>query len=354
MAGPLKGRGTLSNPPDRFARTRTEAVDDGWFIEEAPDRIATTVQPDRARSIINTNDSPDIPFEQSVNPYRGCEHGCVWCFARPSHAYLGLSPGLDFETKLFFKQDAAQLLTAELSRPGYVCKPITLGANTDPYQPVERQLRVTRGVLEVLERTSHPVSIITKSTLILRDLELLAGMARHGLVQANVSITSLDLELKRCMEPRAASPRARLEVVRQLSSAGIPVSVLVAPVIPVLTDHELERILEAAVRAGAGSAGYVVLRLPHEVKDLFREWLATHYPLRARRVMSIVQSLRGGRDNDPRFGLRMRGTGPFAGILELRFRKACERLGLSRASASPLHTGLFRRPGETDQLDLGL
>ena len=276
------------------------------------------------------------------------------CYARPSHAYMGLSSGLDFETKLFFKQDAAQLLTAELARPGYVCKPITLGANTDPYQPLEKQLRVTRDVLEVLERTSHPVSIVTKSTLILRDLELLAGMARRGLVQTHVSITSLDRELKRRMEPRAASPQARLEVVRQLSSAGIPVSVLVAPVIPVLTDHELERILEAAVAAGAGSAGYVMLRLPYEVKDLFREWLATHYPLRANHVMSVLQSLRGGRDNDPRFGSRMRGEGPFADLIRVRFRGACARLGLSRASIAPLRTELFRRPLDTPQLDLGL
>lgn len=354
MVQPYKGRGALSNPPDRFARTRTEAIDDGWFVEEPAASLPTTVQPDRARSIINTNDSPDIPFEQSINPYRGCSHGCVYCYARPSHAYVGLSSGLDFETRLFFKQDAAKLLKAELARPRYVCKPITLGANTDPYQPVEKQLAVTRSLLDVLAAARHPVSIVTKSTLILRDLDLLRDMAVHGLVHAHVSVTTLDRELKRRLEPRAASPEARLEVIRQLAAAAVPVTVLVAPVIPALTDHELERILEAAAAAGARSAGYVLLRLPHEVKTLFREWLAQHYPLRAQHVMSIVQSLRNGQDNDPRFGTRLRGEGPFAQLLRLRFAKACTRLGLPRARDAPLTTTLFRPPTAGSQAILDL
>ncbi len=527
MAHPLKGRGALSNPGGRFCEHTTEAVDDGWYAEEVPSSIATSVEPDRARSIISTNDSPDIPFEQSINPYRGCEHGCaycmsgdtailmadgttrplaelrtgdsiygtvrqgwyrryvkthvlahwsviepayritladrttlvagphhrfltergwkfvtgtedgrarrphlttsdilmgadvVWaasrkvagygyvdsaitrkrdisgqalksearlgvagieplnramrlydiatgtedfiangivshnCYARPSHAYLGLSSGLDFETRLFYKADAARLLTAELAKPGYVCKPIVLGANTDPYQPIEKRLQVTRSILDVLRGCRHPVSIVTKGTLILRDLDVLADMARDGLASVAVSVTTLDAELKRKLEPRAAAPQARLAVVRRLAAAGIPVGVLVAPVIPAITDYELESIVEAAAAAGARSAGYVLLRLPHDLSALFREWLAEHYPERAQHVMSLVSALRGGRDNDPRFGTRMRGTGPLAELLRARFQLACRRCGIGGARSPPLVTTLFRPPG-SGQLELGI
>lgn len=340
----LKGRGALSNPPARFNREHVERVDGGWYLEEEPTSIETTVEIDHARSIITTNDSPDIPFEYSINPYRGCSHGCTYCYARPSHAYLGLSPGLDFETRLFYKPDAAQLLEAELARPGYTCKPIALGTNTDPYQPVERQLRVMRSILEVLARCRHPVTIVTKAALILRDLDLLADLAKDRLVTVAISVTTLDAELKRTLEPRAASPQARLRAIRELSAAGVPTGVMVAPVIPALTDHEMEVIVEAASGAGARWGAYVVLRLPHEVKDLFREWLAQHHPQRAQHVMSIVQSLRGGRDNDPRFGARMRGMGPFAELLRARFELACRRHGLGRERPLPLTTSLFQPP----------
>jgi DNA repair photolyase len=277
------------------------------------------------------------------------------CYARPSHSYLGLSPGLDFETRLFYKEDAAKLLEAELARPGYVCKPITLGANTDPYQPVERRLRVTRSILEVLARCRHPVSIVTKAALVLRDLDLLADLARDGLATVAVSVTTLDAELKRALEPRAASPQARLRTIRELTGAGVPTGVMVAPVIPALTDHEMEAIIDAAADAGARWAAYVVLRLPYEVKDLFREWLAQHYPQRAQHVMSVVQSLRGGRNNDPRFGARMRGAGPFAELLRARFQLACRRHGLGGERVLPLPTTLFRPPRPTTpQLSLEL
>jgi DNA repair photolyase len=341
----LKGRGALSNPPGRFDLTKLEEVDDGWYLEESPDSIATTLEPERSRSVITTNDSPDVPFEQSINPYRGCSHGCSYCFARPSHAYLGLSPGLDFETRLFYKADAARLLEAELSRPGYVCKPITLGANTDPYQPVERTQKVTRAILEVLARARHPVTVITKSALVLRDLDLLADMAKDGLAAVGVSITSLDSELKRRLEPRAASPQARLRALSGLSAAGVPCGVMVAPVIPALTDHEMEGILEAAAATGANWAGYVLLRLPYEIKDLFTEWLSEHYPERAAHVMSLIHSMRGGRANDPNFGSRMRGTGPYAELLRGRFRLACARLKLVTGGRDSLRTTLFRPPG---------
>lgn len=341
---PLKGRGALSNPTGRFERNRQEAVDDGWYQEEVPDFIPTSIEPDRARSVITRNDSPDIPFEQSINPYRGCSHGCSYCYARPSHSYVGLSAGLDFETRLFYKKDAGKLLQEELRRPGYVCKPITLGANTDPYQPIERRMRVTRDILEVLARCRHPVTIITKSALVLRDLDLLAGLARDGLAGVGVSITTLDAELKRVMEPQAASPRARLEAVARLNEAGVPTGVMVAPVIPALTDHEMEAILEAAAAAGARWAGYVLLRLPYEVKDLFREWLAAHHPDRADHVMSLVREMRGGKDYDSSFGTRMRGTGPVAELLRSRFHVACRRLGLGATRAQPPDTSLFRPP----------
>ena len=354
---PLKSRGALSNPTGRFERNQREAVDDGWYQEEVPDFIPTSIEPDRARSVIARNDSPDIPFEQSINPYRGCSHGCSYCYARPTHSYVGLSPGLDFETRLFYKKDAGKVLEEELARPGYVCKPITLGANTDPYQPIERRMQVTREILEVLARCRHPVTVITKGALVLRDLDLLADLAKDGLAGVGVSITTLDAQLKRVMEPQAASPRARLEAVRRLNEAGIPTGVMVAPVIPALTDHEMEGILEAAAAAGACWAGYVLLRLPYEVKDLFREWLAAHYPDRAEHVMSLVRQMRGGKDYDSTFGTRMRGTGPLAELLRSRFQIACRRLGLGGGRRGPPNTSLFRPPrakGSGPQLALDL
>lgn len=351
----FKGRGALSNPAGRFERQDVERVDDGWYVEEQPDSIATTVEPDRAKGIISKNDSPDIPFEYSINPYRGCEHACIYCYARPSHAYMGLSAGIDFETKLFYKVDAGKVLEAELARPGYVCKPITVGANTDPYQPVERKMLVTRSILEVLARTRHPVSIITKSALILRDLDLLTDLAKDNLVSVAISITTLSNDTKRSLEPRTASPQARLRAVRELNAAGIPTGVMVAPVIPAITDHEMEAILEAATAAGARWAGYVLVRLPYEIKDLFRDWLAEHFPDRAAHVMSLIQDMRGGRDNDPNFGSRMRGTGPIAELLRNRFKLACKRLALNSGSREmPQHTHLFRPPAvQGSQLTLG-
>jgi len=349
------GRGALSNPPGRFDTQQLAPIDDGWYQDEVPESLETTLEPDRAREVISTNNSPDVGVEQSINPYRGCATGCVYCYARPSHAYMGLSPGLDFETRLFYKANAAQVLEGQLASAGYVCKCITLGANTDPYQPVERRMRVTRSILEVLARTRHPAAIITKHALVLRDLDLLTDMAREGLVSVALSVTTLDAELKRRLEPRAASPQARLRTLATLSAAGIPTTVMVAPVIPALTDHELEAILEAAAAAGARRAGYVLLRLPYEIKDLFREWLAEHYPERAAHVLSLIRDMRGGRDNDPRFGTRMRGTGPYAQLLGNRFRLACRRLRLNSEPRTPLSTALFRPPGAAGaQLHLGL
>jgi DNA repair photolyase len=351
----LKGRGSLSNPAGRFDRTGIEAVDDGWEREEAPESVATSVQADRAKGVITTNDSPDIGFEQSINPYRGCEHGCIYCYARPSHAYMGLSAGLDFETKLFYKHDAAKVLEEELSHPRYVCKPIMLGSNTDPYQPVERRLQVTRSILAVLAKCRHPVSIVTKGVLIARDLDLLGELAKDNLASVVMSLTTLDAEVKRTLEPRAASPQARLKVMRQLVDAGVPTRVLVAPVVPAITDHEMESILEAAKAAGASAAAYVLLRLPYEVKELFREWLAEHYPQRASHVMSLVRDARGGRDNDPNFGTRMRGTGAYAELLRGRFKVTTRRLGLDSPRNASLNRTLFRPPGPAGaQLQLEL
>ena len=352
---PLKGRGSLSNPAGRFDRTGIEAVDDGWAQEEAPESVATSVQADRAKGVITTNDSPDIGFEQSINPYRGCEHGCIYCYARPSHAYMGLSAGLDFETKLFYKHDAAKVLEQELSHPRYVCKPIMLGSNTDPYQPIERRLQVTRSILTVLAKCRHPVSIVTKGVLVSRDVDLLAQLASQNLTSVVISLTTLDAEVKRTLEPRAASPQARLKVIRQLVEAGVPTGVLVAPVVPAITDHEMESLLEAAKEAGASSASYVLLRLPYEVKDLFREWLAEHYPQRASHVMSLVRDARGGRDNDPNFGTRMRGTGAYAELLRSRFKVATRRLGLDSPRNVALSRTLFQPPGPAgSQLQLEL
>ena len=329
-----RGRGALSNADGSFEPYAHAAEDDGWgSADAAPPPRRTTVQADRARSVLVYQRSPDIPFDRSINPYRGCEHGCVYCYARPSHAYLGLSPGLDFETRLFAKHDAAEVLARELARPGYQVAPIAFGTNTDVYQPIERRLRVVRSLLEVLAACEHPLTIVTKSALIERDLDLLAPMAQKRLVHAYVSVTTLDRKLARTLEPRAAAPPRRLDTIRALAQAGVPVGVLAAPMIPVLTDYELEAILQQAAEAGASAAGYVLLRLPHEVKDLFREWLATHAPDRAAHVMSLVQQARGGRDNDPNFGSRMRGTGEYAELLAKRFRLACRRLGLNRDTA---------------------
>ena len=349
----VKGRGATRNPAVRFERLRHEAVDDGWggldaLAEEPGPRTEALL--DRTRTIIARNRSPDVPFDRSINPYRGCEHGCVYCYARPSHAYLGLSPGLDFETRILVKPEATRHLRAELARPGYACQPIALGSNTDPYQPLERRLRITRAILELLAETRHPVGIVTKSALVCRDLDLLAPMARDGLVNVHVSITSLDRGLARTLEPRAASPPRRLAAIRALAAGGVPTGVMVAPVIPALTAHELEAILAAAAEAGAVSAGWVLLRLPHEVKELLAAWLDRHAPDRARHVLSLVRQTRDGRLNDPEFGRRMRGQGVHAELLAQRFRLACLRLGLNR-HRMPGRTDLFRPPA-SDQLDL--
>jgi DNA repair photolyase len=331
-----------------------EKTDDGWYQDEIVENLTETVLPDRARSVITSNDSPDVGFEVSINPYRGCAHGCVYCFARPTHSYLGLSPGLDFETKLFYKADAVNILEAELSKPKYVCKTIALGINTDGYQPLEKRLQITRDILAVLTRCRHPVTIVTKSALIVRDLDLLTDLAKDKLVSVMVSVTSLTNEIKRTLEPRTASPQARLRVIQQLSEAGVPVGVLVAPVIPAITDHEMEDIMAAAKEAGASRAGYVLLRLPHELKVIFREWLAEHYPDRAKHVMSLINQSRGGKDYDSQFGTRMRGTGPYAELLRTRFDLAKRKLGFAGADERyELDTSLFRPPLKvTPQLSL--
>jgi DNA repair photolyase len=347
-----RGRGTLSNASGRYESIARIAFDDGWqSLEELPP-FATTVSVDATRKIITRNTSPDISFDRSINPYRGCEHGCVYCFARPTHAYLGLSPGLDFESKLFVKPDAPALLEKELSAPGYEPRTIAIGTNTDPYQPVERQHQVMRGILEVLERAGHPVGIVTKSSLILRDLDILARLAERNLVRVALSVTTLDPKLARTMEPRAATPGRRLETLRQLSAAGVPTSVMVAPIIPAINDADVERILDAASVAGVKSAGYVLLRLPLEVRDLFVEWLNANYPDRAAHVMRLIRDMRGGKDYDSTFGERMKGTGPYAWMIGRRFEIACERLGLNRQKA-PLTTAHFRSPNpRAEQLSL--
>ena len=343
-APPAKGRGATFNPENRFRRENREAVDDGWTVDdEALPPRKTIVAIQKSRTIIARNDSPDIPFTQSINPYQGCEHGCIYCYARPSHAYLDLSPGLDFETKLFAKPNAAELLRAELARPGYVCDPIALGSNTDPYQPIEREWKVTRSILELLSECGHPFSIVTKSARVERDIDLIAPMAAKNMARVYVSVTTLDHDLARTLEPRATAPRRRLQAIKALSDAGIAVGVLVAPVIPQLNDRDLEVILEAAAANGAHHAGWIMLRLPREVAPLFREWLDAHYPLRAAHVMSLIHALRGGRDNDPRFGVRMRGRGEFSTLIERRFALAVKRLGLNRDRV-PMDTTRFRAP----------
>jgi DNA repair photolyase len=337
----IKGRGAADNPRGRFEKLERDR-DEGEHIESRPETVITLQQ---ARSIISRNDSPDLPFSQSINPYQGCEHGCIYCYARPSHAYLGLSPGLDFETRIFAKENAAELLRGELSRPDYSCELISLGANTDPYQPAERERRITRGILEVLWEFRHPVGIVTKGSLIERDLDLLELMASEGLVQVFVSIGTLDGEIARTLEPRAAAPYRRVETLRRLVARGVPCGVFVAPVIPFLNDKDMEAVLEAAAGAGARTASFTVVRLPWEVKDLFKGWLEQHIPLKAAHIMARIRDMRGGRENDPEFGSRMKGEGKFAELLRNRFDIACRRLGLNAGKRNSVETGKFRRPG---------
>src|SRR5262245_46535566 len=338
-----RGRGARSNRVGRYESELRDAFDDGWESLAELEPFKTEVYRETAKSIIATNDSPDIGFDQSINPYRGCEHGCIYCYARPTHAYLGHSPGLDFETKLYAKVNAAQLLQRELANPRYEPKVIALGAVTDPYQPIEREQRITRGILEVLDAASHPVGIVTKSALVVRDVDILARMAGRGLVKVAVSVTTLDRTIARKMEPRAATPPRRLEAIRALTAAGVPVAVMVAPIVPAINDSEIERILNAARDAGAQEAGYVLLRLPLELKELFREWLSTEFPDRAGRVINVLRSMHGGKDYVAAFGLRQRGEGPYAEQIAARFRLAVKRLGLNERHLK-LRTDLFRRP----------
>ena len=341
----VKGRGAASNREGRFESLRSEVFDDGWTPDDEPaPSVETQVTHERSRGIISRNDSPDVHFDQSINPYRGCEHGCIYCFARPSHSYLNLSPGLDFETKLFAKTNAAELLRAELSKPGYRVSPINVGANTDPYQPIERRYNITRQVIEVLAEFKHPLTIVTKNALVERDLDLLVELARQNLVFVFVSVTSLDNRLAAKLEPRASAPHRRIEAIRRLSEAGVPCGVLVAPIIPMLTDRWLEQIIERAAGSGARMAGYTILRLPYELKDLVREWLQQHFPERAEHVMSLVRQMRGGKENDARFGSRMRGEGQFATLIRQRFAIAAKKFGLARNRDITLDESLFLRP----------
>ena len=347
-----RGRGAQSNASGRYEPLARIAFDDGWQSFEELPPFKTTVTVDSTRKIITRNDSPDISFDRSINPYRGCEHGCVYCFARPTHAYLGLSPGLDFESKLFVKPDAPALLEKELSAPNYQVRTIAIGTNTDPYQPIERERKIMRGILEVLERAGHPVGIVTKSALVLRDLDILTSMAERGLVKVAISVTTLDGKLARAMEPRASTPAKRLEALRVLSAAGIPTVAMIGPVIPAVNDMEIEAILKAAAVAGVKEAGYVLLRLPLEVKDIFKEWLMTEMPDRASKVMALVRSVRNGKENDATFGRRMSGTGPYAWTIGRRFQLAAERLG-NNAKRTTLATDLFQRPPQAgEQLTL--
>ena len=350
---PVKGRGAGSNASSRYVQQQREAFDDGWGEDpQGEQKPLTQLFTDASRKIISYNQSPDVPFDRSINPYKGCEHGCSYCFARPSHAWLDLSPGLDFETRIFAKPEAPALLAKELAHPRYQVAPIALGINTDAYQPMERKLGLTRALLEVLAAHRHPVSIVTKSALIERDTDLLASMAQQNLVEVMISVTSLDHELSRRMEPRAASPTRRLQTIRTLRAAGIPVGVLFAPVIPALNDSELEAVVSAVAEAGAQSAGYVMLRLPHELKTLFEDWLQTHYPLKAGHVMKVIRELRGGKEYDSTFGERMTGSGEFARLIQQRFRLACKKAGLNH-SHPRLDCSLFELPAKAgDQLAL--
>jgi DNA repair photolyase len=349
--GRRRGRGAGVNPSGRFEPTSRHVFDDGWSTLEELPPFKTEVQVERPRTIITRNESPDISFDRSINPYRGCEHGCVYCFARPTHAYMGLSPGLDFETKLFAKPDAARLLERELEKEGYKPRTIAIGTNTDPYQPIERTHRIMREILEVLDARNHPVGIVTKSALVMRDIDILSRMAERGLAKVALSVTTLDRKLARTMEPRAATPPRRLEAMRALSDAGIPVSVMVAPIVPGLNDHEIERILDSATAAGAREAGYVILRLPLEVSPIFKDWLLRHYPDRYRHVLSLVRSMRDGKDYDAEWGKRMKGSGPYAWQIGRRFELAAKRLGLND-ERRPLRTDLFKTPERGGQLVL--
>ena len=347
-----RGRGAQSNASGRYEPTARIAFDDGWQSLEDLPPFATSVSVDASRKVITRNESPDIGFDRSINPYRGCEHGCIYCFARPTHAYLGLSPGLDFESKLFVKPDAPALLERELSASNYAPRTIAIGTNTDPYQPIERRYEIMRQILEVLERAGHPVGIVTKSALVLRDIEILARMAKRNLVKVAISVTTLDPKLARVMEPRAPTPARRIEALRQLSAAGVPTAVMVAPIVPAINDAEIERILDAAAAVGVSGAGYVMLRLPLEVRDLFREWLMANYPDRYRHVFKLVREMRGGKDYDSTWGRRMKGSGPYAWMIGRRFEVACEKLGLNEEKAK-LTTEHFRPPRPSAvQLDL--
>lgn len=346
----MKTRATPLNPQNRFQPIVTDRqYDDGWYRdpsdETCPDSLATEVVDEQVRTIISRNQSPDIPFDQSINPYRGCEHACIYCFARPTHAYWDMSPGLDFETRLIAKPNAADQLRRELDRPGYRVSPIALGMNTDAYQPIEKQREITRNILKVLAEYRHPVSIITKGALILRDLDLLSELAGQGLCSVRVSLTTLDNTLKRQMEPRTAAPATRLKIIRELSAVGVPTGIIMGPVIPFINDHEIEAILEAAAGAGAQRASWIMLRLPLELDELFQDWLQRHFPQRAGHVMSRIQDLRGGKTYDARWGERMTGTGPYADLVRQRFNRKARSLGLGRHDAEPLRTDLFRRPG---------
>ena len=348
-----KGRGSLSNGSGRFESEHRVVIDDGWgSLDEEPMALKTSVGIDATRTIIARNDSPDLSFDRSINPYRGCEHGCIYCFARPTHAYLGLSPGQDFESRLFAKPNAARLLADELRKPGYQVRTMALGTNTDPYQPIDERYQITRQILGVLRDFRHPVGIVTKSNRVLRDVDILSEMASMGLARVALSITTLDRKLARSMEPRAPTPDRRVDALHQLSQAGVPTTVMAAPMIPALNDHEMEKILETARDAGARHAGYVLLRLPLEIKDLFREWLEAREPGRANHVMSLIRSMRGGRDYDSQWGRRMKGSGPYAQMMAKRFRVACERLRLNEESVE-LRTDLFKLPPQSgDQLKL--
>jgi DNA repair photolyase len=353
IANAARGRGARSNVSGRYESQQREGFDDGWTVDdESPPKLETTLTAEKARVIISRNESPDVGFSASINPYRGCEHGCIYCYARPAHAYMGLSPGLDFESKLFFKPEAAKLLERELSRTSYVPEFIHIGGNTDPYQPPERRLRITRSVIEVLVRFRHPFSVITKSALVVRDADLLAEAAALGLTRVAISVTTLDRRLARSMEPRAATPEKRIDAIRRLTGVGVPVSVMFAPCIPGLNDHEMESVLERAAEAGASGAGYVALRLPLEIKDLFREWLETDHPDRARRVMSLVRQMRGGKEYDAQWRSRMRGEGPVGDLMAARFNAARRRFGLNQ-SWNALDVSRFRVPPQKGgQLDL--
>ena len=338
-----RGRGAATNASGRFEVERREDFDDGWRRDEALEPLKTEIAWERPRAIITRNHSPDIPFDRSINPYRGCEHGCFYCFARPTHAYMGLSAGLDFESRLFAKENAAALLERELAAPKYAPQPIAMGTNTDPYQPIERQHRITRSIIETLHRHKHPLSIVTKSNLVLRDLDLLQEMGREGLVKVFVSVTTLDRKLARKMEPRAPTPEKRLEAIEAMNKAGVPAGVMVAPIIPAINDSEIEAILTRAYAAGAREAGYVCLRLPLEIRDMFREWLQVNFPDRLKRAVSLVQSLHGGKDYEAQWGRRMAGSGPYAWMIGRRFEMATRRLGYRDEKAS-LRTDLFRKP----------